>query len=345
MATIFDEITAPVLGTKWENTAKQREPYLGEAFFPERKQLGIELSYLQGKAPAVRPLDLSSFDAKVIPLSREAFSKITQDMPFFKNSLNINEKQRQQLNMILFSDNRAYINSIVNNIYNDESRLLTNASATREMLRMQALTSGAIAFASNGQAISYDYGVPSANKVDADWHTATTADPIADINGWLDQVEEATGVRPRNLLMNRNTLKLFTQADSIKNALYVFANGTVTPNTTSAQRFVEQETNTVIYVYDKGYVDEATSTFTKFVADDVVVAFPDDVGEGVFGTTPEESDLMTGTDAVVTIVDGGVAITTTKETDPVNVSTKVSMIYLPILNHPDQMIIADVSGE
>src|SRR5699024_6174710 len=135
----------------------------------------------------VRPLDLSSFDAKVIPLSREAFSKITQDMPFFKNSLNINEKQRQQLNMILSSDNRAYIDSIVNDIYNDESRLLTNASATREMLRMQALTSGAIAFASNGQAITYDYGVPSANKVTSNWHTATTADPIADINGWLDK--------------------------------------------------------------------------------------------------------------------------------------------------------------
>lgn len=343
MATIYDVITAPILAEKWTNNEKEREPFLGTAFFPERKQLGIELSYFQGHTPKVRPLDLSSFDSKVIPLSREAFAKITTEMPFFKNSMNINEKTRQQLNIVLSSGNSTYIDAIVNVIFNDEARLLANADVTREMLRMQLLTSGSIAFASNGQAISYDFGVPEENKVQTNWHDTATADPIADINEWLDTVEDNTGSRPRNILMNRNTLRLITRADSIKNMIYVFANGTVTPNTSTAQRLVEQETNTVIYVYDKGYTDESTETFTKFVADDVVVIFPDDVGEGVFGTTPEESDLMTGTDAVVSIVDGGVAITTTKETDSVNISTKVSMIYLPILKNPELLVIADVN--
>nr|DAK86188.1 MAG TPA: Major capsid protein [Caudoviricetes sp.] len=344
MATIYDEITAPIIAEKWTDNSKERTPFLGEALFPQRKQLGIELSYFQGHAPKVRPLDLSSFDAKAIPLSREAFAKISTEMPFFKNFMDVNEKQRQQLNMVLASGNRTYIDSILNVIFDDESRLLANADVTREMLRMQLMTSGAIAFASNGQAISYDFGVPSENKKQTNWHTTTTADPIKDINDWLDDVENATGSRPSNILMNRNTLRLFVNANSIKNALYVFANGTVTPNTTSAQRLVEQETNTRIYVYDKGYTDETTGKFTKFVADDVVVIFPDTVGEGVFGTTPEESDLMSGaTDAVVSIVDTGVAITTTKETDPVNVKTKVSMIYLPVLTNPELLVIADVN--
>lgn len=345
MATIYEEITAPIIAEKWTENNEQRKPFLGEAFFPQRKQLGIELSYFKGNAPKVRPLDLSSFDAKVIPISREAFQKITTEMPFFKNSLVVDEKQRQQLNMVLQTGNSVYKNAILNVIFNDESRLLSNADVTREMLRMQLMTTGSIAFASNGQAISYDFGVPSDNKVSSDWHASTTADPVKDINDWCDAVEESTGVRPRNILMNRNTLKLFVSASSVKNALYVFANGTVTPNTTSAQRYIEQETNTRIFVYDKGYTDEATGKFVKFVADDVVVIFPDSVGEGVFGTTPEESDLMSGaTDAVVSIVDDGVAITTTKLTDPVNVETKVSMIYLPTLMFPEQMIIADVKA-
>lgn len=344
MATIYEEITAPIIAEKWTDNTQERQPYFGQALFPERKQLGIELSYFQGHAPKVRPLDLSSFDAKAIPLSREAFAKISTEMPFFKNFMDVNEKQRQQLNMVLSSGNRTYIDAILNVIFNDEQRLLVNADATREMLRMQLLTSGAIAFSSNGQAISYDFGVPADNKKQTNWHNTTTADPIKDINDWLDAVENATGSRPRNILMNRNTLKLFVSMNSVKNALYVFANGTVTPNTTSAQRLIEQETNTNIYVYDKGYTDETTGKFVKFVADDVVVIFPDTVGEGVFGTTPEESDLMSGaTDAVVSIVDTGVAITTTKETDPVNVKTKVSMIYLPVLTNPELLVIADVN--
>lgn len=344
MATIYDEVTAPIIAEKWTDNSQEREPYFGQALFPDRKQLGIELDVFQGQAPKVRPLDLSSFDAKAIPLSREAFKKISEQMPFFKNFMDINEKQRQNLNMVLSSGNRLYIDSILGVIFNDEQRLLVNASVTREMLRMQLLTSGAIAFASNGQAISYDFGVPSGNKKQTNWHNTTTADPIKDINDWLDDVENATGSRPRNILMNRNTLRLFVSMSSVKNALYVFANGTVTPNTTSAQRYIEQETNTRIFIYDKGYTDEATGNFVKFVADDVVVIFPDNVGEGVFGTTPEESDLMSGaTDAVVSIVDTGVAITTTKETDPVNVKTKVSMIYLPILTNPELLVIADVN--
>lgn len=344
MATIYDEVTAPIIAEKWEDNSKEREPFFGEAVFPARKQLGIDLTYFKGHAPKVRPLDLSSFDAKAIPLSREAFEKVQTEMPFFKNFMDVNEKQRQQLNMVLASGNRTYIDSILRVIFDDESRLLANADVTREMLRMQLLTSGTIAFASNGQQIAYDFGVPAGNKKQTNWHDPKTADPIKDINEWLDAVQNATGSRPQNMLLNSNTLRLFLTMDSIKNALYVFAQGTVTPNTTSARRFIEQETGTRIYVYDKGYTNETTGNFIKFVADDVVVLFPNTVGEGVFGTTPEESDLMSGaTDAVVSIVDTGVAVTTTKETDPVNVKTKVSMIYLPVLTNPELLVIADVN--
>ena len=61
-----------------------------------------------------------------------------------------------------------------------------------------------------------------------------------------------------------------------------------------------------------------------------------------FAVTPEESDLMTGTDAVVAVVDGGITITTTKETDPVNVKTKVSMAAMPSLEGADYIIQAQV---
>ena len=66
------------------------------------------------------------------------------------------------------------------------------------------------------------------------------------------------------------------------------------------------------------------------------------MGTGWFGTTPEQSDLMSGSTANVSITDTGVAATTTKETDPVNVNTKVSMIYLPSFETANQVFIGDV---
>ena len=69
------------------------------------------------------------------------------------------------------------------------------------------------------------------------------------------------------------------------------------------------------------------------------------LGTSWFGTTPEQSDLMTGNAANVTITDTGVAVTTTKETDPVNVDTKVSMIFLPSFEAADQVYILDTKQQ
>ena len=68
-----------------------------------------------------------------------------------------------------------------------------------------------------------------------------------------------------------------------------------------------------------------------------------DLGNTWFGTTPEESDLMASS-AVdnVSIIDTGVAVTTMRRADPVNVETKVTQISLPSFEAADQIIIADV---
>ena len=345
MPSIYELDTAKKLAKRWEDKAEEREPYLGEALFETKKQLGTKLDWFQGRKPKVRLLSLSSFDAKVIPIGREGFKTLQTKMPFFKNSMVINEDQRQDLNNVMQGGNQQVIDAIMNVIFDDKSTLLTNASATREMLRMQLVTTGTIAFANNGQVIEYDFNVPAENKVTSNWNDLTTADPIADITAWQDIASSATGVTPTRVLMNKTTAGKFAKMDTVKNAMYVFADGKVAPNSKKARRFIEEETETTIYVYDKGYTDEDTGKFVKFIPDDVVVLVPDGVlGDEVFGTTPEESDLMNYAGAEVSIVDTGVAITGTTLADPVNVETKVSMVYLPVLNDPDSIIIADVKG-
>ena len=52
---------------------------------------------------------------------------------------------------------------------------------------------------------------------------------------------------------------------------------------------------------------------------------------------------MTGSAANVAITDTGVAVTTIKMTDPVNVETKVTQICLPSFEMANQVAIIDAS--
>lgn len=76
------------------------------------------------------------FDAGVVPRPRIGFDRLSAEMPFFKESTYIDEELRQQLNMVLETENTAYIDSVLNRVFNDEVRLIEAARARREMMRM-----------------------------------------------------------------------------------------------------------------------------------------------------------------------------------------------------------------
>ena len=276
---------------------------------------------------------------------RIGFDKVHMEMPFFKESMMIDEELRQQLNMVLESGNQTYINSIVTRIFDDEMQLLRGAKAQRERMRMMLLTTGAISIAANGQSYDYDYGM-------ADWQKVTvkkswsdpSADIVTDIRTWQDKVEEETGVRPTRAVMSPNTLTYFVNNDLIKNAIW--GNDSVAPiSREKALDYIKTELKLTIAIYSKKYIDENKAK-KSYIPDDLFVLFPEgDLGIGWFGTTPEQSDLMAGAAANVEITDVGVAVTTSKKVDPVNVDTKVSMIYLPSFESIDQVIIADLTAE
>ena len=342
MATIYELVQAKNIATYWNEKSKERKPFLLEAFFPADKQLGLELSWIKGANKSPVSLQLSAFDAKAIPLSRQGFDKLQKDMPFFKNSMNIDEKQRQELNKVINSGNQNMIDLILTRVFDDKMTLLDNADITREILRSQLITTGAISISSNGQAFSFDYSVPDANKVTVDWTTVATADPIGNIVAWQDIVETATGERPTNLVMNLATFNLIGKTDAVKNAVYVFAGGKVNVGRTAVKEYILAETGCNVWIYDKGYVNDS-GVFTKFIPNNVVSLLPDMVGKTWFGTTPEESDLMNDPKVQVELVDTGVAVTTSKEVDPVNVMTKASMICMPSGEMANAMVIASIT--
>lgn len=345
MANIYDLVTAPILATEWNERIRERQPFYGESIFPAVKQLSNEFDIIKGGVQTPKVLNLSAYDAKAIPVEREGFEKIHTEIPFFKNFKSIQEKERREIQNVAASAGKEQILSILlNNVYNDEFNLINMAHSTLEYMRMMALTEGTISFSNNGTAVAIDYGLGADQKITKDsgkWTATTTADPIADIISWQEKIATKTGVTPNTVLMNTATFAAMRKTDAVKNAVYVFGNGKVTPSAGAVKQLVLDETGCELIIYDKGVT--INKTFTKFVEDGKVVLYDrNNVGKTVFSVTPEESDLMTGTDASVAVVDTGITITTTKETDPVNVKTKVSMVALPSLEGADYIIQAKV---
>ena len=348
--TIYEYVAAQNIAAYWTEAAQSEGPYLGDELFPSRQKLGLNLNWLKGSGGLPVVLKPSAFDAAVIPRPRIGFDKLETEMPFFKESKYIDEKMRQELNIALETGNANYINTILKNIFDDETELLKAARARREQMRMMVLTTGMLSISANGQDFDYDYQIPANHKVTAAVAWSDPNAPIIDeIRTWQEIAEDDTGVKPTRAVVSSKTWGYFRNNNSIRAAIWGTALlGTdVTPPPADDARISAHLRTTLgleVVIYSKRYKDEQ-GVSQKYVEDDIFVMFPSgDLGATWFGTTPEQSDLMTGSAANVAIVDTGVAITAMKKEDPVNVETKVTMITLPDFPVADQIIIADISA-
>lgn len=342
--SIFDLVKAPELTSYWEEHIKDMPPYLGEELFPAEKKLGLKLDWIKGAKGLPVVLKPSAFDTGAVPRPRIGFDKLSTQMPFFKESAYIDEELRQELNMVLETGNQAYIDAVISRVFADEMHLLEGARARREQMRMMALTTGAIAISANGQNYNYDYGIPADHKstVTTSWST-TTSDPIEDLRKAMDKIEDDTGVRPTRGVCTGKTWGYLRKNEKIIKSIFVLSNGQVTAlSDARLSQYLMDELGLELITYSKRYKDDSGSV-TKFVPDDTVTLFPaGTLGNTWFGTTPEESDLMGGKVANVSITDMGVAVTTVEKADPVNVETKVTMICLPSFESADSVYILDV---
>ena len=348
--SIFDYITAKAQAAYWENyIAEQSEaPFLGEELFPDKKQKGLKMSYIKGANGLAKVAPLSALDAKVLRKDRIGFSKQETEMPFFKLAMGIDETLRQEL-IMAEAAGEEYYQEVLARIFDDNMSLLKDMAVARERMRMQLLTTGAIVLESNGQSYKYDYELGTEQKVTV---TKSWSDPTADIVGdivkYQDAIEAKTGVRPTRMVMRRNVFKYLLQNEFIKNNIYVInsaVDGKVNISESAVLTVLREYAKiTSISIYDKMYQDEE-GTVQYFVPDDLVVLLPDgNIGNTVFGTTPEEADLRASKIADVSLVDTGVAISTYMEADPVRKDTKTSQICLPSGENINKIVIVTVKA-
>ena len=343
---LYEFLSSDNMVAYWLEKNVNAQPLLGETLFPNRKQLGIQLDWIKGANDQPVGLRLSAFDSKTIRRDREGFEQYREKMPFFKESMYIDEELRQQLNIYMANNRNAMADQILAKIFDDQVKLITSAYITVERMRMEALTTGTISLGSNGQAYSYDFGIPEdqLKTVTKSW-TDPTADVLADITEIVDAMK-AKGINITRAVCNNSVATALRTNTAIKNSIYVLAGGSIPSVTTErVLNYIYEETGISFYVYDNVWVDENKQAH-KYIPDDTVVFLPEGtLGYTNFGTTPEESDLMNSiADSSVSLVNNAIAVTNHIEHDPVLVETKVSMICLPSFERANEVVILDTDA-
>ena len=223
--TIFDLVLSSELTAYWETLIQDEAPYPCEELFPDNKKRGLDLKWIKGSRGLPVVLKVSAFDAAAIPRPRIGFEKLTAEMPYFKESTYIDEEMRQELNIVLETGNQAYIDSVMNRIFDDEVNMLRGARASRERMRMMAITTGVIAMSANGQAFEFDYGVPSSHKANAvtSWSSTASADPLEDIRLLKEKIQDDTGAEITRAMCDGQTWRYLRNNKKIAQAIFVLS--------------------------------------------------------------------------------------------------------------------------
>lgn len=339
--------SAQVVAEYYDIRAQDVRPYLGEALFPAARLQGLSLSYVKGRADAPVLLRPSAFDAHAPIRPRKSFEKIANEMPFFRESMKIGEKERQDLLQALRAGD-AYVTPLLDQIYDDQYHLVLGANAVAEVLRMELLSTGFIQFTLNDMDYPYDYGFDSASQTmaltgAAMWTNPATATPIANIQAAMDACR-LSGAR---LIMTQATYRNMLAADEVKGSMYP-----QTPPTFVSMASREEFLRTSLNISFMIIGPEENSYKLRVTDTDVQTMFPDGVvamipgagtmGSTYYGTTPEEADLLGSSDVNVSVVGNGVSVMTQVEPHPVNLNTYVSQIVLPSCPRIDQLYIMSV---
>lgn len=353
MKTIYDLIDSKAIALYWNNIYSNSIPYLGTALFPDKKKMGLKLEFLKGFRSLPIALMPSAFDTKPTLRGRIGVKDFSTKMPFFRESMKLNEEDRQQLLMFQEMANNQYAKQLMASIYDDRANLISGALVQSERMRMSLLVDGTIDIVApdkSGVVVQYKYNYdPEGEWVDSNTDTVTTdwSHPEADIYGDIDTIKkdaQARGILLTRAICTTKTWSYICKNNAIKKDMNPVGYQNIIISDADVRRYLVEKLGVNFTIYDKMYKNEAGED-KQFYPDNYVTFLPTGtLGNTWYGTTPEEADLMGGNkDADVSIVNTGIAILNKKQSLPVNLITSVSQIVLPSFERMGDVFVLKVS--
>lgn len=341
---VFELVQATNIKTAWEEN-KNRGVYVGEAFFPNTKQIGLKFEFIKGRQGEPVALVPAHWNTNVLYRDRIGVESLSGSLPFFKEAYKIDEETRQELLKV----KDEFKQPLINRIFDDVTDLLVGADVAVERMRMQILGTGTITITQNGVNKQYDYGFDNEKQfkeLSKKW-SVEGADPIQDIIDQAELAEELFGEKPTIAVMDRKVFNVIRKNAKVLDYFAKKKEVNLYPSKAEVLAFVEAQTELRFLITDATYLEarDFNGTPVKYYPEDRITFLTGgNLGETVYGTTPEEADLLSGSSKAssVEVTSKGVAITTWNEVDPVNVNTKVSEVCIPTCPNIDKIYIVKV---
>ncbi|MEI1255989.1 major capsid protein [Blautia sp. JLR.GB0024] len=344
-----EAFTARAIKVMWDSYKETQgiAPYLGSGFFPAEKTPTMDLKWFKGSKGLPVSLTPSNYDAQATVRDRIGFKEMETDMPFFRESYLVKEKDAQEYENLMNASDSAVAQQILKQIALGPIDLIQGADVVPERMIWQLLapTDGApkISISANGVAYDYNYDVDGSYKsknfmelTGTDkWDDLENSDPVEDLRT-AKKAMKKRGKIIKAFSLNDNTWMKICKNKKL--AGYILAkNPTATVYITEkiVQAFIMEELEMEPIVYDKLFIDDAGSEKT-FIPDGVVTLLPGKTALGVtkYGKTPEErsGDMSTGN---LSIVNTGVALYTFTTPHPIVTQCICSEIVLPTYERMD----------
>ena len=312
--------------------------------------MGIDLKWIKAHKDVDMELAPSTYDALSVIRPRGGFVVQTEEMPLFRESMKVSEKDEAEI-MRALDSNDPYVQDVINNVYNDVQTLYNGAKVATERMRMSLLApvNGYLKITiGNKDNTIYNYNYDSdgawaaknyASLIDnAQWDHAATAKPLNDIQTGAD-VLSSKGYAPKYILMNTVTLNTLVGCDQIKNALISITGRVIDYlDKATAIEVIQRKTNLTPIIYDKKYKNYSGVSQKYFPDYYVSIIGEENLGSTWYGVTPEERTLMGDSKVDVSILDSGIAVAIQNQYGPpVRHDTTVSQIALPSFEGMDAL--------
>ena len=358
-----DAFTARALGIAWNNYKQSLglPPYLGRSFFGTNKKEGLDLKFIKGSKGLPVALKASNFDAQAPLRDGIGFSDIQNEMPFYRESYMVTEKEEQDYASYM-DGNPTMAQQVLTEIMKNPLDLINGARVVPERMIWQLMAPAdgvpKISVKIDGKDVYYvDYTVDNGveyksthyfeNTSAADkWSSAATATPIQDILDVQEQHQDYTGEVLSTFVMNNKTWKMFCNAEDTRKqilGLTAYNEGMRITNN-DVKNYMLDKFGITILVYNQMF-KESDGTSATFIPDGVVSGIAGNVnqlGTVFFGTTPEERSAgqLEGDFA---LTETGIAVYTYLTNHPVNTHCVVSEIVLPSYENMDSVFVMKVA--
>lgn len=323
-------------------TLTVQRPTMGSALFPDRKVQYITEEYERMMKNGTLPMmaDVHAFDTEANIAERLTWDKVQNEQLLIKKKINQTETLRKKMRQLNDSE-------IKNFVFDDAENLFNMVLARVEKAKMDALSLGKYPIKENNLDLEIDYGIAQENFVKSWWDE--NADILGDIVKWTDQAEEE-GTRPNTMIASRKVFRILQKNAGVQTAIYGGTNVGRLPSMTEINGLLQDSAQVSILLNDEHYGEpkydgtKITMQRKRFWPEDTVVFVNRTngrVGEGLWGVTPEE-EAITGTFQMLSERQF-VTITQWASEDPVNVWTKASGLFVPVLPDVYGHIIANVA--